>query len=279
MSITIIDISQYQPPSAIDYDKLAAAVDGVIIRCAYGTRKDINFETHYAEFKRRGIPIGTYLFLVGYKTSAEQVTVMRQAIAGKDLKLGLWLDVETENGATPLSAKHVNGFMSLAEAEFGQVDIYASNWCWKSIMGAEYAKYSTRKLWCAAYTSAPIIPPGWSSWWLWQYTSKGRLPGYAGDLDINRFNGDEAKFAEWTGDVVIPKPPEDKTKIISLATVQIPVLRMRSGPGTGYAIVGSLAFGQVVEVLETKAVGADVWARVGQGQWSAVKYHGMDYIA
>jgi uncharacterized protein YraI len=77
---------------------------------------------------------------------------------------------------------------------------------------------------------------------------------------------------------VIPKPPEDKTKLINMATVQIPVLRMRAGPGTGYAIVGSLAFGQVVEVLETRAVGADTWVRVGQGQWSAAKYNGMDYM-
>ena len=78
--ITVIDISQYQPPSAIDYDKLAGAVDGVILRCAYGTRKDNAFETHYAEFTKRGIPMGVYLFLVGYKTSAEQVIVLRQCM-------------------------------------------------------------------------------------------------------------------------------------------------------------------------------------------------------
>ena len=276
--ITVIDISQYQPCAAIDYDKLAGAVDGVILRCAYGTRKDNAFETHYAEFKRRGIPMGVYLFLVGYKTSAEQVIVLRQAVAGKEFKLGIWLDVETEAGATPLTYKHVNGFMTLAEAEFGQLGIYAANWCWKTIMGAEYAKYGSRKLWCAAYTSAPLIPPGWTSWTLWQYTSKGRLPGYAGNLDVNKFNGDEEAWHNWTGATVIPKPPEDKTKVITLATVQIPVLRMRSGAGTGYGIVGSLAGGATVEILETKPVGADVWARVGQGQWSAMKYNGLVYI-
>jgi len=276
--ITVIDISQYQPCASIDYDKLAGEVDGVILRCAYGTRKDTAFETHYAEFKRRGIPMGVYLFLVGYKTSAEQVIVLRQAIAGKEFKLGIWLDVETEAGATPLTYKHVNGFMTLAEAEFGQLGIYAANWCWKSIMGAEYAKYASRKLWCASYANAPLIPPGWSSYVLWQYTSKGQLPGYAGNLDVNKFNGDEEAWHNWTGATIIPKPPEDKTKVITLATVQIPVLRMRAGAGTGYAIVGSLAGGATVEILETKPVGADIWARVGQGQWSAMKYNGMVYI-
>jgi len=276
--ITVIDISQYQPCASIDYDKLAGAVNGVILRCAYGTRKDEAFEMHYAEFKRRGIPIGVYLFLVGYKTAAEQVIVMRNAIAGKDLKLGLWLDVETESGATPLTYKHVDGFMTLAEAEFGQLGIYAANWCWKAIMGSEYAKYATRKLWLASYTSSPLIPPGWSNWVLWQYTSKGKLPGYAGNLDINRFNGDETAWHNWTGDVVIPKPPEDKTKVISLATVQIPTLRMRAGAGTNYPVIGALTYGQVVEILEVKTVGADTWARVGQGQWSAMIYNGAVYL-
>jgi len=33
-----------------------------------------------------------------------------------------------------------------------------------------------------------------------------------------------------------------------------------------------------VEVLETRAVGADLWVRVGQGQWSAAKYNGLVYL-
>ena len=283
--ITVIDISQFQPCAAIDYDKLAGAVDGVILRCAYGTRKDTAFEQHYAEFKRRGIPMGVYLFLVGYKTSAEQVIVMRNAIAGKEFKLGLWNDSELEKGATPLTAKHVIDFMNLAEAEFGELGIYTGHWCWQTIMGNEYARYSTRKLWASGSVSYESFlkyyyPHGWdvNDWVLWQYTSHGRLPGYNSDLDINKFNGDEAAWKAWTGATIIPKPPVDKTKVISVATVQIPVLRMRAGAGTGYPIVGSLSYGQVVEILEVKNVGADTWARVGQGQWSAMKYNGLVYI-
>ena len=49
-----------------------------------------------------------------------------------------------------------------------------------------YARYSSRKLWCAAYTEKVIIPPGWSDYYLWQYTSSGRLPGYNGNLDMNK---------------------------------------------------------------------------------------------
>ena len=42
----IIDISFWQTPLQINYDVLAEAVSGVILRAAYGTGKDIHFEQH-----------------------------------------------------------------------------------------------------------------------------------------------------------------------------------------------------------------------------------------
>jgi len=36
----IIDISYWQQPALIDYDKLAGQVDGVILRAAYGVKAD-----------------------------------------------------------------------------------------------------------------------------------------------------------------------------------------------------------------------------------------------
>lgn len=56
----IIDISAWQPPSSINYDRLANEVSGVILRVAYGTRADIHFATHYREFRARNIPVGAY---------------------------------------------------------------------------------------------------------------------------------------------------------------------------------------------------------------------------
>jgi hypothetical protein len=104
-------------------------------------------------------------------------------------RIGYWCDVELEDGADRLTAKSVIGWMDGVEAKLGECGVYAANWCWRSIMQDEYARYKTRKLWCAAYISSIIVPPGWDgNWYLWQYTSSGRLPGYAGNLDMNKLN-------------------------------------------------------------------------------------------
>jgi lysozyme len=46
-------------------------------------------------------------------------------------------------------------------------------------------------VWIAHYTvaPAPMVPPGWDQWTLWQYTDKGHIAGVASKLDMNRFNG------------------------------------------------------------------------------------------
>ena len=51
-------------------------------------------------------------------------------------------------------------------------------------------------LWIAHWTtqSDPIVPGGaWGAngWTFWQYTSSGVVPGIAGRVDLNRFNGSD----------------------------------------------------------------------------------------
>lgn len=202
-NILILDISSHQSPSRINYDLLAASIDGVILRAAYGTRilgvdgPDSAFNRHYEEFHRRGIPIGAYHYIVNYASAADQIKVLKMAVAGKDLKLGIFIDVELEAGEERLTAARVNEYAKLLQDEFGIQGIYASNWCWKTIMGTDYDKYSDWTLWCAAYTANVIVPPGWTTWTLWQYTSKGRLPGYGSDLDLNKYNGTREQFDAW----------------------------------------------------------------------------------
>jgi hypothetical protein len=74
-------------------------------------------------------------------------------------------------------------------------------------MGGAYL--TDRKLWVAHYTTSPtpLMPTGWSKWWLWQHTSSGKLAGYAGNLDMSRFFGTDAEYAAWVGGGV-PEQPE-----------------------------------------------------------------------
>jgi GH25 family lysozyme M1 (1,4-beta-N-acetylmuramidase) len=31
----------------------------------------------------------------------------------------------------------------------------------------------------------PVIPLGWTEWKIWQFTEKGQIGGYTGDIDLN----------------------------------------------------------------------------------------------
>jgi len=46
-------------------------------------------------------------------------------------------------------------------------------------------------LWVAHYTGkpAPDVPAGWQDWTFWQFSETGTVPGIAGSVDLDRFNG------------------------------------------------------------------------------------------
>ena len=52
-------------------------------------------------------------------------------------------------------------------------------------------------------------------------------------------------------------------------------LRIRSGPSTGYSVVGYLNKGAKVEILEQKTVGTMVWGRIAKG-WISMDYVKLD---
>lgn len=209
----IVDISYYQKPFEIDYSLVSQNISGVILRAAYGTGAsawgqgpDPAFDRHYQEFHDRGIPIGAYHYIVQYRSAEDQVALMYQAIEGKELKLGLWCDVELEGGAEPLTKQMVHTYMQLAETQIGEFGIYTSANMWRQIMNGAY--YTNRKLWVAHYGAVkPTLPQGWTSYWLWQTdgTGTGRIAGYDKGIDLNKFFGTQAQFNEWIGQ---ESPPE-----------------------------------------------------------------------
>ncbi|WP_213810450.1 CHAP domain-containing protein [Jeotgalicoccus sp. WY2] len=59
----IVDISEYQAPSAINYDKFAKQVDHVIIRTMDADYEDKVYKTHHKELQARCIPTDAYAFV------------------------------------------------------------------------------------------------------------------------------------------------------------------------------------------------------------------------
>ena len=262
----IIDISFYQNPVTIDYDLIASQVSGVILRAAYGKWKDTAFEAHYLAFTRRGVPVGAYHYLIGSVSMAEQAHAFNLAVGLKDLRLGCWMDVEDTREGTKLNRQQVRGYAAL-QPDMG---IYTSKSAWAEIMGGVYL--NDRKLWVAHYTTAstPLMPTGWSKYWLWQYTSSGRMNGYAGNLDTNRFGGTQAEFDAWIG-VELPEEPEPEEKLFDARVVTASGYRLR----TRYTPNGNLRpdtdwlqSGAVTPVYETQTG----WYRTAAETWASADW-------
>lgn len=263
----IIDISFYQAPANIDYDLLASQVSGVILRACYGIWKDSAFERHYAEFTARGVPVGAYHYIIGSQPIQAQADAFNLAVGLKDTKLGCWIDVEDTRPGTRLYRQNVLDYAAL-QPDMG---IYTSKGAWATIMGGVYL--NDRKLWVAHYTSNPypLMPTGWDNWILWQHTSSGRLSGYNGNLDMNRFNGDDADFADWIG-AEIPEEPEPEDKLFDAKVTTTPPNRLK----TRYTPNGNvrpeadwLQSQAIVPVYETHSTG---WWRVADEAWSSATW-------
>ena len=73
-----------------------------------------------------------------------------------------------------------------------------------------------------------------------------------------------------------PKPTEPESPPTVMGTVKVnEFLRIRSGPGTGYSVVGTLKPNDRVKILEQKTVGSMVWGKIDKG-WISLQYVVLD---
>lgn len=280
----IIDISYWQQPNLIDYDKLAGGISGAILRGAYGIWKDTAFETHYKELHKRGVPLGCYHYIIGNYSGTAQADIFNQVVTGKELKLGLWDDAEDRQVLTGLTKSVVHEYHSSIELlTRRKVGIYTGAFAWVEIMGSDGDRYADRPLWIASYSDQlymennikKLLP--WNTWTFWQYSDSGTFDGYFSGVDCNLFNGTEEEYRKLfnIGDVV-PEPPTNDVKLPTLKVLR--TVNIRTQPTTSAQAIGYYVAGNIVEVLDIKPINAvSVWIRTSKG-WSAVTHYGVKYM-
>ena len=194
----IMDVSRWQ--GGIDWDKVKASglVSGVMLKAVSTNRKlskrkdglyiDPTFEHNYAECKRLGIPVGVYYYT--YATDKEmadaELALLKTALTEKTFELPISVDVE-DNKIKKLSTQALTDLAAYALATVEQWGFYAMLYTGLYfgrdnlyMTGAALKPYD---VWLAAYRSKKPAPE-WS-FGLWQYTSKGKIPGVSGDVDLS----------------------------------------------------------------------------------------------
>lgn len=186
----IIDVSEYQNPSKIDYDELSEHVDHVIVRVMDADYKDTVYRTHVEEFNKRGVPVAVYAFVRG----RNDIHMRNEAKMFMDRTEGLpvtflWLDVEVNSH--PDMRNGVNIYINeLRKLGAKKVGLYIAHHLYKDL-NLDTSKADA--IWIPHYGSGSSIPDSEPAYFadLHQYTEHGRLPGYNGDLDLNRIISDK----------------------------------------------------------------------------------------
>lgn len=207
-----------------------------------------------------GIPVGVYIFsqAITVKEAEEEADFVLKQIAGSAVTMPVVLDFEYASDANGVTGR-------LYEAKLSKSA--ATNICMafcKRVAAAGYTPmvYANKDMltnglnastisasypiWLAHYTTATDYAGDYD---YWQYSEKGSVSGITGNVDMN--------FRYIKGNST--NPPQ--TTYTSYRTTDR--VNYRSGPGTTYAVQGTLAAGTTISVEDgySKAANGYTWYR------------------
>lgn len=184
-----IDVSQWQ--GVIDWEQVkASGIDFAIIRCGYGKnyseQDDLYWQRNVSECERLGIPYGVYIYsyatdIASAKSEAEHVL---RLIEGHNLSYPVYFDMEDNSTLNSDLAAIAETFCTTVSNAGYPVGVYANLYWWNTYLTD--ARFSQWYRWVAQYNSSCDYAGNYS---IWQYSSKGSVPGISGNVDMNYLIG------------------------------------------------------------------------------------------
>lgn len=191
-----IDVSKWQ--GDIDWDKVKnAGVEFAIVRAGYrgsvtgALVEDGCFAQNMRGAAASGIPLGVYFFTqaVNEVEAVEEASAVLEMV--KEYKIDYPIFIDTEgaggegraDGLDPETRTLVcEAFCRTVTNAGYQAGVYASrNWYNNNLSVDRLEQYF---IWLAEYRSVPLYQGYYQ---MWQYTSKGRVDGIAGNVDMDIF--------------------------------------------------------------------------------------------
>lgn len=269
-----IDVSRYQ--GEIDWKKVASAgYRFAVIRATIGDYyTDPRFYTNWSEARSAGLLVSAYHVVVATNYAKKQIDRFASVLGSRKADFPLVLDIERDDGVSKAAntACIQDCIREIVDFDSRKPIIYTAYYYWKDhvLASSDWGKYD---LWVATYGDKPMLPPGWTDWKFWQYSSNGKVPGSSASTDVNWFQGSYNDLVAYAG--TTPTPPSDV--FVGLrARVNVAVLNVRTGPNTSFKKIGTLQTGDVVNILNLG--GSDVWIEHAPGRWSACFYGSEKYI-
>lgn len=188
-----IDVSKHN--GSIDWNAVKnSGVSYVIIRCGYRGYstgvlvEDPKFRSNIKGAKAAGLKVGVYVFsqAVNEVEAVEEASMAVGLASGYGLDYPIFIDVEDSGGrgdgvSRDMRTAVCKAFCATVQDSGYSAGIYANKtWFNEKISTGSLIGY---KIWLAQYASAPTYTA--TRYDMWQYSSKGRVSGIKGNVDMN----------------------------------------------------------------------------------------------
>lgn len=186
-----IDVSHHQ--GDINWNKVkAAGIDFVYVKSSEGqTYEDPKFFNNVHGACGVGLAVGAYHFARPNHNPAElEASLFIRRLESVKTDLMPVLDLEYPSKSEFISTNDlvtwVRAFSAFIQRKLHRpLMIYTGNWFVNLHNNFNYA-LKDMPLWISNYSkSAPPDAGGWTSWVVWQYSDKGKIPGISGNVDLN----------------------------------------------------------------------------------------------
>ena len=188
-----IDVSKWN--GNIDWNAVKnSGISYVIIRCGYrgsstgALIEDPMFKSNIKGAKAAGLKVGAYFFCqaVNEVEAVEEASMAVSLVSGYGLDMPIFLDVESSGGRGDGISKDTRtavckAFCQTIQNSGYSAGIYANKtWFNEKINTGSLTGY---KIWLAQYASTPTYTA--TRYDMWQYSSKGKVSGISGNVDMN----------------------------------------------------------------------------------------------
>lgn len=191
-----IDVSKYQ--SSVNWAKVKdAGYEFTFIRLGFrgygqagNIKLDQKFEEHFSGASQEGLDVGVYFFsqAINEAEAVEEAEFVIKQLGGRDLQLPIVYDPEsilddvarTDDVTAEQFTKNTIAFCD-AIAAAGYKPMVYCNMLWEAFQ-LDLSQLTNYPIWYADYEPVPQTPYKFE---FWQYTNTGRVPGIAGEMDIN----------------------------------------------------------------------------------------------
>lgn len=189
-----IDVSKWN--GDIDWDKAKnAGVEFAIVRAGYrgsvtgSLVQDIYFDANMKGAAVSGVPVGVYFFTQATNEveAVEEASAVLSWVREYEITYPIFIDTEGAGGNGRADGLDIDtrtlvceAFCRTIENAGYQAGIYASrNWYNNNLHTQRLENYY---IWLAEYRSVPLYQGYYR---MWQYSSKGRIDGINGNVDMN----------------------------------------------------------------------------------------------